>query len=123
MIVLGYRRVCSAIQATEVCVSVGYESRVGTRWSNVRELVLVKKDIIVGRLARPKNPRVAIEVIIPLYGADDVCVDYRARGAVPTAVGITIGGGEEYHLVVFSHDYKGNCWFEAEVGACPCGEL
>jgi hypothetical protein len=83
------------------------------RRNNTRKLILVKKDVEMGRLARPEKPRVAIEVIVPFYGTDDMRVDDRARGAVPTAVGVEVGGGKEYYLVVLSDDDKCNRGLEA----------
>jgi len=67
----------------------------------------------MSRLARSENPCVAIEIVIPFHGTDDIRINDRARGAVPTAVGIAIGSGEEYHLMVLSDDDKGNCGFKA----------
>ena len=67
------------------------------------------------RLARSEKPRVAKEIVIKLHWTDDICIDDRARGAVPTAVGIPNGSssGEENHLVVLANDDKCNCWLEA----------
>ena len=68
------------------------------------------------RLARSEKPRVAKEVVIKLYRTDDICIDDRARGAVPAApVRIAIGSasGEENHLVVLANDDKRNFGLEA----------
>lgn len=68
-------------------VSDGCFRRVGSVMDDVRELVLIDEDIVVRRLARAKQSRVTIEVIVKLHWADDACVDYCAGGAIPATVG------------------------------------
>jgi hypothetical protein len=92
------------------------------RCNNIRELVFVKEDIVVGWLACAENPRVAIEVIVELYRTDDIRVDDRPGRTVPTAVGIALRCGEEYYFVVFANDNERNFWFEANSDACVCVE-
>ena len=68
---------------------MGTTVELGTRRNDLRELVLIKEDIIMRRLACAEQPRMAIEVIVKFHWANDARVDYCAGGAIPTTVGIT----------------------------------
>jgi hypothetical protein len=94
----------------------------GTRWNNVRKLVLIKEDIIMRRLARAEQPGVATEVIIEFHRTDNRRVDNRASRAIPAAITI-VSGGEEHDLVVLANDDECNFWIEAHFGASICGEV
>ena len=66
----------------------------------------------MGRLARAKQPSMAIQIIVEFDRADDARVDDRARGTVPAPVGV--GNGEENYFVVLSYDYECNFCFKAQ---------
>ena len=74
-------------------------------------------------LARAEQPRVAIEVVIKFDWTNNCRINDSARRAVATAVGIRVGGREEYDFVVFANDNKCNFWSEAQSIACGCGDV
>src|SRR6266851_5417122 len=93
------------------------------RYGNIREVVLIKEDIVVRRLARSGRPGVVREIIVKLNRADDCRVYHRACGEVqvPVAVVVRLGGGKEYNLVLLSNNDECNGRVEAQLFACVCG--
>jgi len=66
---------------------------------------------------------VAAEVVVPFNRTDDVRVDDCAWETVAGTIGIefVVGiSGEEYHLVVFADDNKGNLGVETQFFARLC---
>jgi len=96
----------------------GLSVELGTRWNDVREVVLVEEDSIVRRLARSKLPSMAVEIKAKVSWSDDARVNDRARGAIPAAVGVRIGGGEEEGLVAPANDDERDGRAEAQFHAC-----
>jgi len=74
----------------------------------------------VRRLARAEQPCMAIEIVVKLHRIDDTCVDDGAGGTILGAVGMILGCGEEYHLVILANDDECDFWFEAQFVACLC---
>ena len=74
-------------------------------------------------LARAEQPRVAIEVKIKINWTNNCRVNDSARRAIAAAVGIRVGGGEEYNFVGPANDDNCNFWSEAQSVACSCGEV
>jgi len=118
-----YHQVCSTIHN-----NVGIRQRwvLSSSWERrktqnaLRELVLVKKDVVVCRLARAENPCVTIEIVVKLHRANDACVDNGAGDTIHDAVGIISGFGKEYHLVILANDDECNFWSEAQFVTCVC---
>jgi len=65
----------------------------------------------------------AIEVKIKINWTNNCRVNDSARRAIAAAVGIGVGGREEYDFVALVNDDKCNLWFEAQSVACGCGEV
>jgi len=66
---------------------------------------------------------VAAEVVVPFNRTDDVRVDDRAWETIAVTIGIefVVGiSGEEYHLMVFADDDKGNLGVETQIFARLC---
>ena len=80
-----------------------------------REPVLVKEDIVVCRLARSKQSRVAVEIVTKHYWTDGCCFNYHSRTVVTTAV--CAGLGEEHDLVVLANDDERNFRGETQFSA------
>jgi len=93
------------------------------RCNNIREVVLVEENCVVCRSTCAKLPCMTVEIIIEVDWADDARVDNRARRAVPAAVRVGQGGGEEDDFVAPADDDQRDSRAEAQFCTCTCGAV
>ena len=91
--------------------------------NNIREIILVEEDCVVCRFTCAKLPSMTVEIIIEEGWADDARVDNRACRAVPAAVCVGQGGGEEDNLVAPADNDQRDSRAEAQFCACTCGAV
>jgi hypothetical protein len=87
--------------------------------NNARQLILVKENVVVSRLARAEQACVAVEVVISFDWAYDIGVYNRARATIPESlVTVALGTREKDNFVGFGDDNKGDRG--AEIESCTC---
>jgi hypothetical protein len=89
--------------------------------NNAREVILIKKNIVVSWLARAEQAGVTVEIIICFHRTHDIGVYDRARVAVPFLVTVTIRNREEDYFVFLGNDNKCDRGAEVKSRSCVCG--
>lgn len=83
-----------------------------TKERDIRELILVEKNIVMGWPTSTKQTAVTLEIKVKLDGVDDVAIDNCPRRAVPTSISLICRLWEEANMVSLANYDKRDGGFD-----------
>ena len=83
----------------------------------IREFIIVTKNVVMSRTARPEETSMALEIKVELGGMGDLTINNRACRAVTTPVGLPRVLGKESNVMPFTDDDDGDCWVDFQLSA------